>query len=100
MNYLKIEELQNHLKGVSKDVVIKLLYKRVPFNYDLKEIEREIIHIKLEDNLEAQRVLLDEIDTLPTGFQYHDKWTKLNEKLNKLTDEWQKLYDSLGGVTK
>lgn len=97
------KKLKEILKNTSKDEIINLLIEYARFT-SIEEIERKLIHIKLDINLNKQQSLLDKMDENPlkstdtqletlAKLEEHDK---LNKQLSVLDEEWNKLYKSLG----
>ena len=104
MNYIELKDLQEILKNEPKETVVAIIHDYVKFN-SIDTLQRKIIHIKININLAKQKKVLDEIDSVDLltkdkikWFENVDKNNRLNNELQKLDKEWNKLYKSLDEV--
>jgi len=104
MNYIELKDLQEILKNEPKESIISILHDYLKFE-SIDTLQRKIIHIKLDINLAKQKKVLDEIDSVDLltkdkikWFENVDKHNRLNNELQKLDKEWNRLYKSLDEV--
>lgn len=98
MTFLSLKDLQELLKNVPKEIIIRMYHDFTKFR-NKEYVVGMIRSVKMELNLEKQHEVLDLIDKLPqvdhtnvVGWLHnHDKWTKLNKELELLWVEFEKL---------
>lgn len=99
------EELEKVLNDLPKDILVKLYIQntRGLFAKSIDQIKNDIISVKIDINLEKQRKVIDELDKHPsyTGnnvlefITNHEQYEKINAKLKKLENEYDKLKKEL-----
>jgi hypothetical protein len=98
MSYIKLETLNEVLKDVPKDIIIRILHEHVKFKPNV-DIQLTIIDVKKTKNLEQQREILREQNSHKryTGnnklewLKNHEEWDRLNTIFNKLSNEYDAL---------